>query len=141
MCLLGNFARHTVVSEANCIPLHDDKPLDRACLLGCGVVTGWGPAVYAGGVRADDTAVVVGIGGIGVNAVQGAALAGAEHLVTVDSVEFKRQQALEFGATHAVSTSEQALDLVTVAPPPRVRQAGGGLHQGRPASVGRSASA
>lgn len=112
MCLLGTFARHTVVSEANCIKIDDDIPLDKACLLGCGVVTGWGSAVYAGGVKAGDTAVVVGVGGIGINAVQGAALAGAEYLVAVDPVPFKREKAVEFGATHAVATSEEAQDLV-----------------------------
>jgi NDMA-dependent alcohol dehydrogenase len=111
MCLLGTFARHTVVSEANCIKIEDDIPLDRACLLGCGVVTGWGSAVNAGGVRAGDTVVVVGVGGIGINAVQGARLAGAEHLIAVDPVEFKRAKALEFGATHAVPTSEEAQQL------------------------------
>jgi NDMA-dependent alcohol dehydrogenase len=113
MCLLGTFARHTVVNEASCVKLDEDVPLDRACLLSCGVVTGWGSAVYAGGVQAGDTAVVVGVGGIGVNAVQGAALAGAEHVVAVDPVEFKRQRALEFGATHTAATSGEALELVT----------------------------
>jgi NDMA-dependent alcohol dehydrogenase len=113
MCLLGTFARHTVVSETNCLKIDDDIPLNRACLLGCGVVTGWGSAVNAGGTKAGDTVVVVGIGGIGINAVQGAALAGAEHLVAVDPVEFKRVKALEFGATHAVASSEEALALVT----------------------------
>lgn len=112
MCLLGTFARHTVVSEANCIKVAEDIGLDKACLLGCGVVTGWGSAVYAGGVKAGDTAVVVGVGGIGINAVQGAALAGAEHLVAVDPVAYKREKALEFGATHSVETSEQAQELV-----------------------------
>jgi len=112
MCLLGTFAQHTVVSEANCIKIDDDIPLDKACLLGCGVVTGWGSAVNAGGVKAGDTVVVVGTGGIGVNAVQGAALAGAEHLVAIDPVEFKRAKSLEFGATHAVATSEEAQELV-----------------------------
>ncbi|NKQ55044.1 NDMA-dependent alcohol dehydrogenase [Amycolatopsis sp. K13G38] len=112
MCLLGTFARHTVVSEANCIKIDDDIPLDKACLLGCGVVTGWGSAVNAGGVKAGDTVVVVGTGGIGINAVQGAALAGAEHLVAVDPEEFKREKSIEFGATHAVATSEEALELV-----------------------------
>jgi NDMA-dependent alcohol dehydrogenase len=112
LCLLGTFARHTVVSEANCIKIDDDIPLDRACLLGCGVVTGWGSAVNAGGVKAGDSVVVVGVGGIGINAVQGAHLAGAEHLIAVDPVEFKRAKALEFGATHAVATSEEAQALV-----------------------------
>jgi len=123
MCLLGTFAEHTVVSEANCIKIENDVPLDKACLLGCGVVTGWGSAVYAGGVAAGDTVVVVGVGGIGINAVQGAALAGAEHLVAVDPVEFKRTKALEFGATHAVSSNEEAQELVS------------GLTRGRMANV------
>jgi NDMA-dependent alcohol dehydrogenase len=112
MCLLGTFAEHTVVSEANCIRIEDDVPLDTACLLGCGVVTGWGSAVNAGGTKAGDAVVVVGIGGIGINAVQGAALAGAEHLIAVDPVEFKRAKALEFGATHAVASSEEATELL-----------------------------
>lgn len=113
MCLLGTFAQHTVVSEANCIKIDEDIPLDKACLLGCGVVTGWGSAVFAGGVKAGDTSVVVGVGGIGINAVQGAALAGSQYVVAVDPIEFKRTKALELGATHAVATSEEALALVT----------------------------
>lgn len=112
MCLLGTFAEHTVASEANCIKIDDDIRLDTACLLGCGVVTGWGAAVNTGEVGAGDTVVVVGAGGIGINAVQGAALAGAEHLVVVDPVEFKRTKSFEFGATHAVATSEEATALV-----------------------------
>ncbi|ULP41565.1 NDMA-dependent alcohol dehydrogenase [Mycobacterium lentiflavum] len=112
MCLLGTFAQHTVVSEANCIKIDDDIALDVACLLGCGVVTGWGSAVFAGGVRAGDTAVVIGVGGIGINAVQGAVFAGAQHVIAVDPVAFKRDKALEFGATHAVSSSDEAAILV-----------------------------
>lgn len=112
MCLLGTFAEHTVVSEANCIKIDDDIPLDTACLLGCGVITGWGAAVNTGEAGAGDTVVVVGVGGIGINAIQGAALAGAEHLIAVDPVEFKRTTALEFGATHAVATNEEAMALI-----------------------------
>ncbi|QSE87406.1 NDMA-dependent alcohol dehydrogenase (plasmid) [Rhodococcus pseudokoreensis] len=112
MCLLGTFAEHTVVSEANCIKIDEDIALDTACLLGCGVITGWGSAVNTGEASAGDTVVVVGAGGIGINAVQGAALAGAEYLVAVDPVEFKRTKAIEFGATHAVATSEEATELV-----------------------------
>jgi NDMA-dependent alcohol dehydrogenase len=116
MCLLGTFAQHTVVSEANCIKIDDDIALDKACLLGCGVVTGWGSAVFAGGVQPGDTSVVVGVGGIGINAVQGAALSGSQYVVAVDPVEFKRDKALEFGATHAVATSFRVLHgAVTVA--------------------------
>ncbi len=112
MCLLGTFAEHTVVSEANCVKIDDDIPLDTACLLGCGVITGWGGMVYTGELKANETAVVVGIGGIGINAIQGAVMAGAKYTVAVDPVEFKRTTALEFGATHAVATSEEATELI-----------------------------
>jgi Zn-dependent alcohol dehydrogenase len=66
MCLLGTFAHHTVVNEATCIKVDPDIPLDKACLLGCGVVTGWGSSVYAAEVTPGDTVAVVGAGGIGV---------------------------------------------------------------------------
>jgi NDMA-dependent alcohol dehydrogenase len=112
MCLLGTFAAHTVVSEANCIKIDDDIALDKACLLGCGVVTGWGSAVFAGGVKPGDTTVVIGVGGIGINAVQGAALNGSQYVVAVDPVAFKREKAVEFGATHAVESSDEAAALV-----------------------------
>jgi len=109
MCLLGTFAEHTVVNEASCIKIDKDVPLDRACLLGCGVVTGWGSSVYAAEVRPGDTVVVVGIGGIGANAVQGARLAGASKILAIDPVEFKREKAMEFGATHTASSMAEAL--------------------------------
>ena len=109
MCLLGTFAEHTVVNEASCIKIDKDVPLDRACLLGCGVVTGWGSSVYAAEVRPGDTVVVVGIGGIGANAVQGARLAGATKILAIDPVEFKREKAMEFGATHTASSMTDAL--------------------------------
>ncbi|MDM3927491.1 NDMA-dependent alcohol dehydrogenase [Mycobacterium intracellulare] len=112
LLLLGAFAEHTVVNEANLVKIDGDIPLDIACLVGCGVVTGWGSMVTTGELRAGDTAVVVGVGGIGINAVQGAAAAGAEFIVAVDPVPFKREQARAFGATHAVSTSEEATNLL-----------------------------
>ena len=84
MCILGTFAHHTVVNEASCIKIDDDVPLDRACLLGCGVVTGWGSSVYAAEVGPGDVVAVVGIGGIGINAVQGARLAGAKQIWAID---------------------------------------------------------
>jgi NDMA-dependent alcohol dehydrogenase len=113
MCLLGTFAEHTVVSQASCVKIEDDLPLDLACLLGCGVVTGWGAVAYAGEARAGDVVVVVGVGGVGINAVQGAVAVGAEYVVAVDPVAFKRDKAMEFGATHAVSSSQQAAALLT----------------------------
>jgi S-(hydroxymethyl)glutathione dehydrogenase/alcohol dehydrogenase len=112
MTLLGTFAHHTVVNEASCIKIDKDYPLDRACLLGCGVVTGWGSSVYAGEVQPGDTVAVVGCGGIGSNAIQGARLAGAKHIVAIDPVEFKREKAMEFGATHTASSFEEATELI-----------------------------
>lgn len=109
MCMLGTFAHHTVVNEASCIKIDKDVPLDRACLLGCGVVTGWGSAVYAAEVSPGDTVAVVGVGGIGANAIQGAKLAGAKRVIAIDPVEFKREKAMEFGATHTFSSMEEAL--------------------------------
>ena len=106
MCLLGTFAHHTVVNEASCIKIEDDVPLDRACLLGCGVVTGWGSSVYAAEVHPGDTVAIVGVGGIGANAIQGARLAGAKHIVAIDPIEFKREKAMDFGATHTASSHD-----------------------------------
>jgi S-(hydroxymethyl)glutathione dehydrogenase/alcohol dehydrogenase len=112
MCLLGTFAHHTVVNEASCIKIDDDLPLDRACLLGCGVVTGWGSAVYAADVQPGDTVVVAGIGGIGANAIQGAKLAGAKRIIAIDPLENKREKAMDFGATHTAESMDAALPLV-----------------------------
>ncbi|GAB92281.1 NDMA-dependent alcohol dehydrogenase [Gordonia rhizosphera] len=112
MCLLGTFAPVTVVNEASCVKLTKDIPLDKAALVGCGVTTGWGSAVYAAEVSAGETVVVLGMGGVGCGAVQGAALAGARHVVLVDPSPFKREKAKVFGATHAVATIDEALALL-----------------------------
>ncbi|HEU0042765.1 MAG TPA: zinc-binding dehydrogenase, partial [Jiangellaceae bacterium] len=112
MCLLGTFGKHTVVNEASCIKIDDDVPLDRACLLGCGVVTGWGSSVYAAEVQPGDNVVVVGVGGIGANAIQGARLAGAKRIFAIDPLENKREKAMQFGATHTAASLEEALPLV-----------------------------
>jgi S-(hydroxymethyl)glutathione dehydrogenase/alcohol dehydrogenase len=112
MCCLGTFSPVTVVSEASCIKIDDWIPLDKAALVGCGVTTGWGAATNAADVRSGESVVIIGIGGVGINAVQGAALAGARHVVAVDPVEFKREQALAFGATHAVASIEEATALI-----------------------------
>ena len=93
MCLLGTFAHHTVVNEASCIKIDEDVPLDRACLLGCGVVTGWGSASTPPRWRPGDVVAVVGIGGIGANAIQGARLAGAKQIWAIDPLENKREKA------------------------------------------------
>jgi S-(hydroxymethyl)glutathione dehydrogenase/alcohol dehydrogenase len=109
MCLLGTFANHTVVNEASCIKIDKDVPLDKACLLGCGVVTGWGSAVYAAETAPGDIVAVVGVGGIGANAIQGARMAGAKQIWAIDPVEGKREKAMEFGATHTAASLEEAM--------------------------------
>ncbi|HEV7976734.1 NDMA-dependent alcohol dehydrogenase [Amycolatopsis sp.] len=108
MCMLGTFAERATISQHSVVKVDDWLPLETAVLVGCGVPTGWGSAVYAGGVMAGDTAVVYGIGGIGINSIQGAAHAGAKYVVAVDPIAFKREAALKFGATHAFATAEEA---------------------------------
>jgi NDMA-dependent alcohol dehydrogenase len=109
---LGTFSRKSVVNVASCVKIEDDIPLDKACLLGCGVTTGWGSSVYAAEVKPGDNVVVIGVGGIGAAAIQGAKLAGAERIFAVDPAEFKREQAQKFGATHVAASIEEALPLV-----------------------------
>ena len=92
------------------VKIPDDIPLEVACLTGCGVGTGWGSAVTAAKVEPGETVIVMGIGGIGINAVQGAAHAGASHVIAVDPVAFKREKAQELGATHAFESMEEAAD-------------------------------
>jgi S-(hydroxymethyl)glutathione dehydrogenase/alcohol dehydrogenase len=106
--MLGTFAERATISQHSLVKVDDWLPLETAVLVGCGVPTGWATANYAGGVRAGDTTVIYGIGGIGINAVQGAAHAGAQHVVAVDPLPFKRDAAMKFGATHAFATAEEA---------------------------------
>ena len=113
MCMLGTFSQYGVISQASVVKVDDDLPLDKAVLVGCGVPTGWGSAVNTADVRAGDTVVVYGVGGIGINAVQGARYAGAKYLIAVDPLENKRAKALELGATHAFATAAEAQDKVT----------------------------
>ncbi|MGI8757663.1 MAG: NDMA-dependent alcohol dehydrogenase [Acidimicrobiales bacterium] len=112
MCCVGSFSPYTVVGEATAIKIDDDIPLDKAALVGCGVTTGWGSAVNAADVRPGETVVIVGCGGIGTNAIQGAVMAGARFVVAVDPVPFKLEQALLFGATHTAASVEEATELV-----------------------------
>lgn len=109
---LGTFAEHMVLAEASIIKVEPDLPLEVVCLVSCGVATGYGSAVNRAEVSAGDTVVVVGCGGIGSNAVQGAAAAGAANVIAVDPVSFKQEKAMEFGATHAVASMDEAMSLV-----------------------------
>lgn len=113
MAKVGTFAEHGVVHEASLVPVEPDVPLSVVALVSCGVTTGWGSAVYRAQVKAGDTVVVVGVGGVGVNAVQGARMAGAKYVVAVDPVAFKQRSALDFGATHTAGSMKEALPTVT----------------------------
>ena len=100
---VGSFAERTVVRASACIKIRDDMPLDRACLVGCGVMTGVGAAVNTARIRPGETVAVFGCGGVGLNVIQGAALCGASRIVAVDLVESKLALARQFGATDVVN--------------------------------------
>jgi S-(hydroxymethyl)glutathione dehydrogenase/alcohol dehydrogenase len=112
LCGVGAFAEYTTLSAHSAIKVDNDLPLEKMCLLGCAVSTGWGSAVYAGSASPGDVVVVIGVGGIGINAVQGAVHAGATAVVAVDPIEFKRETALRLGATHAFGSISDVDDLV-----------------------------
>jgi Zn-dependent alcohol dehydrogenase len=111
MCGISTFCEYTTVSTDSAVKVPDDTPLEAACLLGCSVGTGWGAAVNTGEVRPGDTVIIMGVGGIGANAVQGAAHAGASNVIAVDPVPFKRESAESLGATHSVATMDEALQI------------------------------
>ena len=112
MCMVGTFAHRTVGNEASFIRVDADVPLDRVCLLGCGFTTGWGSAVYRADVQPGEDVAVIGVGGLGSAAVQGARLAGAHRIFAIEPEAEKRRAALGFGATHAVGSLEEAFGLV-----------------------------
>jgi S-(hydroxymethyl)glutathione dehydrogenase/alcohol dehydrogenase len=113
MCVLGTFSEYTVVPAASTVKIDQGFPLDKAALVGCGVTTGVGSATRSAALAAGDTAVVMGVGGIGINAVQGAKIAGCRYVVAIDPVPFKREQALAFGATHAFASVDEAWPVVS----------------------------
>lgn len=112
MMQVGTFSEYVVASERSLVKVNDWIPLEAASLVSCGVTTGFGSGSVAAGTQIGDTVVVVGVGGIGMNAVQGARAAGAKHVVAVDPSEFKRQVAPSFGATHTSTDAGTAIELV-----------------------------
>ena len=110
---VGTFAEHTVVSTNSIVKIERHLPLVPSALLSCAIPTGYGSVANRSNMRAGDTVVVVGVGGIGTGAIQGARINGAAQIVGVDPVEFKQKSALKFGATHTAATAAEALDLVT----------------------------
>lgn len=112
MMQVGTFSEYVVASERSLVRINDWIPLEAASLVSCGVTTGFGSGSVAAGTEPGDTVVVIGVGGIGMNAVQGAKIAGAKHIVAVDPNEFKREIAPSFGATHTAPDAAGAVELV-----------------------------
>ena len=101
MTLLGTFSPYMVVHKSSVVKIDPSVPFEVACLVGCGVTTGYGSAVRSADVQPGDDVAIAGIGGVGMGALQGAAIAGARNIFAIDPIEWKRDQALKFGATHA----------------------------------------
>ncbi|WP_374056944.1 Zn-dependent alcohol dehydrogenase [Rossellomorea sp. FM04394] len=105
--LLSTFAEYTVVPELSCVKLPDEMPLAQASLIGCGVATGFGAAVNAAKVTPGSTVAVFGIGGVGINAIQGARISGASKIIACDVKESNLEIAKKFGATHTINVSKE----------------------------------
>ena len=141
---VGSFAEYMLVPEAGVVKLPDDVPLDTACLVGCGVITGLGAVFRAAELKPGTTAAVFGLGGVGLSAVQGARIAGASRIIAVDLTDEKLERARLLGATDVVNASE--VDPVEAIPRPdrgarRALLLRGNRDQGRPRSRPSPASA
>ncbi|MEO1000198.1 MAG: Zn-dependent alcohol dehydrogenase, partial [Pseudomonadota bacterium] len=101
----GAFAERVVVHESQCVGLPDDIPMEAAALLACGVITGVGAVVNTAKMRPGASVAVIGAGGVGLNTIQGAAIAGASRIIAIDLLPEKLEVAREFGATDGVDAS------------------------------------
>jgi Zn-dependent alcohol dehydrogenase len=120
MAMVGGFAEYTIADELQIIKLPEDLPLDRAALLSCGVLTGFGAVVNRAKVKPLSSVVVIGTGGVGLNSIQGAAISGAYPIIAIDTLDNKLEAAKIFGASHTINTKRD--DPVKV-----VRELTGGL--------------
>ncbi|MDE0376364.1 MAG: Zn-dependent alcohol dehydrogenase [bacterium] len=105
--MLSTYSREVTVPASAAIPVPDDVPLEPLAVIGCAVSTGVGAVVNTGNVQLGDSVAVIGCGGIGLNAIQGARLRGAGKIIGVDIAEHKLEAARRFGATHTVNASEE----------------------------------
>ena len=103
---VSGFSTHSVIAEDGAIPISKELPLDQACFMGCCVPTGWGAANNTGDVQAGQSVAVYGAGGVGLNAIRGAALRLADPIIVVDLEASKEGIAREFGATHFIDSSK-----------------------------------
>jgi S-(hydroxymethyl)glutathione dehydrogenase/alcohol dehydrogenase len=107
MACLGTFGTHAIVPEISMVKIPNDVPLEIAALIGCGVLTGVGAALNTASIREGDSVAVIGCGGVGLNVIQGAAIAGAKRIIAVDRFDQKLDMAKQFGATDAVNAAER----------------------------------
>lgn len=107
VCCISTFSERTVAPDMSVVKIEDYYPLNKAVLVGCGVPTGIGAVIHRAKVEAGSTVMVIGCGGIGMNAVQGAHIAGARMVIAVDVVDYKLERAKEFGATHTINAKNQ----------------------------------
>ena len=108
MTQLGTFSEYMVVNEASLVKIDPEASLKAAALISCGISTGYGSAVDRAKVRPGETVVVVGCGGVGSGALQGARLAGARQIIAVDPLPFKLEKAMKVGATHTAASMLEA---------------------------------
>jgi S-(hydroxymethyl)glutathione dehydrogenase/alcohol dehydrogenase len=106
MAMLGTFAEETVIPEISAVAVPADVPLKVAALISCAVLTGVGAATNTASIRRGDTVAVLGCGGVGLNVIQGARIAGAEAIIAIDRFDSKLELATSFGATQTVNAAE-----------------------------------
>ena len=106
----GAFAESILVEASQAVAIPDDVPLESACMLACAVITGFGAVVNTADVQPGSSVVVIGTGGVGINAVQAAAIAGAESVIAVDVAQRKLEMACRLGATHAINPASEEVE-------------------------------
>ena len=119
---LSSFAEYMLVHEHTIVKVQKDMPLDRAALIGCGVTTGVGAVIHTAAIEPGSTVAIIGCGGVGLSAINGAAIAGAARIIAIDMLDSKLELARKFGATDVINASEA--DVIG-----EVREmTGGGVH-------------
>ena len=110
---LGTFANFAILNEDQIAPINRDAPLDKVCTIGCALVTGVGSALYSAEVEPGSTVLVIGMGAIGLSAIQGARIAGAGRIIAVDTNDAKEVAARRVGATEFINPKRLQTDLAT----------------------------
>ena len=104
--LVGSFSEYTIIDRSQLVKIPDNMPFDKACLLSCGVITGFGAVVWRAKVALGKSCVIIGAGGVGLNSIQGAHLVSAYPIIAIDINDKKLEAARKFGATHTINSSK-----------------------------------